>query len=534
MARNELTLSPNKLKDAIASYKGETKKVEWSIRSHRGKQVGFSNATDEEATRPVSLDLNKCPRDFLEHFLKVGDLTENQRRSIMEAMGLGAENVGIHAELSDPIDVHNMIATLGTKDRNLELRIGPRWYPVTVRSEVSDYGYQNEKYCSLKVVLDLTGFRHEQSWAIGKSTFMDSTGAPQTMHGDELLEQLNLRIIQGSIEEHNDRCLRASIMSPKTGLVMDCIGGALVMARNFGGYGSFLVYVGDVGSKEIPKKVVIDDSLEIDKSHGNYGDKTKPDPMPFVRCFNLETKRWMWADVDDFVEHQFDTNATERLVLPETHRRLLDRLFRTDVKTLFGDVLTDKHGGMIILANGSAGVGKTLTAEIFSEITKKPLYVMEMYELGLKVEEIEGNLDRIFKRVTRWNAVLLMDECDIFLAQRGSDLRHNVLVGIFLRLMDYYRGLLFLTSNRAEVIDEAFRSRITLKLDYPKLDRDARHQVWKIMLHHAGIHLDTLDGIPDVELNGRQIRNMVRLIRAIYGKDVKHADVLATIEFACK
>ena len=176
-----------------------------------------------------------------------------------------------------------------------------------------------------------------------------------------------------------------------------------------------------------------------------------------------------------------------------------------------------------------------MTAEIFAEITERPLYVMEMSELGIKVEEIEKNLSVIFQRVTKWGAILLMDEADVFLAKRGESLERSVIVGIFLRLMDYYKGLLFLTSNRSDVIDPAFKSRITIKFDYPDLTPEVRKEIWEIMLTKAGIAITGgVDGVPDLPLNGRQIRNMVRLLKVIHGESVTSEQVHDVCNFACK
>ena len=207
-----------------------------------------------------------------------------------------------------------------------------------------------------------------------------------------------------------------------------------------------------------------------------------------------------------------------------------------DARSLFGDLLRGKSGGMVILANGKPGVGKTLTAEVFAEHTKRPLYVMEMGELGTNLASVEQNLQRVFLRATRWNAVLLMDEADIFMHKRDDNLERSAIVGVFLRLLDYYHGLFFLTSNRAEVIDPAFKSRITLQLDYPDLDRDARLKIWDLMFKMANIEVtDGLDGLPDIELNGRQIRNLVRLVKVMNpGGKVTSEKVKEICRFACK
>ena len=75
-----------------------------------------------------------------------------------------------------------------------------------------------------------------------------------------------------------------------------------------------------------------------------------------------------------------------------------------------------------------------------------------------------------FRGTTCPTAVLQFDECEIFLAQRGDGLERSAIVGIFLRMLDYYEGLLFLTTNRPDTLDYAIRSRVMLRLEYPDLD----------------------------------------------------------------
>lgn len=64
-----------------------------------------------------------------------------------------------------------------------------------------------------------------------------------------------------------------------------------------------------------------------------------------------------------------------------------------------------------------------------AENMRAPLYAMSAGELGLTAPEVESNLTAIFELVTKWNAVLLLDEADIFLEQRNThDLERNKLV----------------------------------------------------------------------------------------------------------
>ena len=70
-------------------------------------------------------------------------------------------------------------------------------------------------------------------------------------------------------------------------------------------------------------------------------------------------------------------------------------------------------------------------------------------ELGTNPRELETFLQQILDLANRWQAVLLLDEADVFLEARTSqDLHRNALVSIFLRLLEYFQGILFLTTNR--------------------------------------------------------------------------------------
>lgn len=86
---------------------------------------------------------------------------------------------------------------------------------------------------------------------------------------------------------------------------------------------------------------------------------------------------------------------------------------------------------------------------------------------------------------TKWNAVLLLDEADVFLEARSSnDLERNKLVSNFLRVLEYNAGVLFLTTNRVTNIDAAFQSRIHVSIEYPELSLSSRRH-GLVRLHHA-------------------------------------------------
>jgi len=147
------------------------------------------------------------------------------------------------------------------------------------------------------------------------------------------------------------------------------------------------------------------------------------------------------------------------------------------------------------------------------------------------------------------------------------ELQRNALVSIFLRQLEYFQGIMFLTTNRVETFDEAFQSRIHIALKYNDLDRKAKRIIWGTFLEMVAREEITLaadgnevdgsrdgvvegggeeadnekdgkkadnekDGEKDVqlrqivskieldelarhELNGRQIKNVVRTAQAL-------------------
>lgn len=102
--------------------------------------------------------------------------------------------------------------------------------------------------------------------------------------------------------------------------------------------------------------------------------------------------------------------------------------------------------------HGPPGTGKTLTAEGISELLKCPLYMVSAGELGTDSRYLENELQKILDICHAWGAILLLDEADVFLEKRNMhDIHRNALVSIFLRQLEYFQGILFLTTNRVEV-----------------------------------------------------------------------------------
>lgn len=116
------------------------------------------------------------------------------------------------------------------------------------------------------------------------------------------------------------------------------------------------------------------------------------------------------------------------------------------------DVIQGKGKGLVAVLHGPPGTGKTLTAEGISELLKCPLYMVSAGELGTDSRYLEAELQKILDICHAWGAILLLDEADVFLEKRNiADIHRNALVSIFLRQLEYFQGILFLTTNRVEV-----------------------------------------------------------------------------------
>lgn len=94
-----------------------------------------------------------------------------------------------------------------------------------------------------------------------------------------------------------------------------------------------------------------------------------------------------------------------------------------------GDLVKGKGQGLIILLHGPPGVGKTLTAETIAVHTRRPLYAITCGDIGQSPREIEESLEHHFELAHKWGCVLLLDEADVFLAERQvGDVKRNAMV----------------------------------------------------------------------------------------------------------
>lgn len=242
---------------------------------------------------------------------------------------------------------------------------------------------------------------------------------------------------------------------------------------------------------------------------------------PYVKVFDLAKHEFVIIHVRNITPYVYDKTAEKKLVLDPQTKTLVTILVEGSSEVM-EDIIQGKTGGTIVISTGPPGTGKTLTAEVFSEEIERPLYVVQCSQLGTNEETVEKQLSKVLTRASRWKAILLIDEADVYVHERGTDIQQNAIVGVFLRVLEHYRGVLFLTSNRQTIIDDAIMSRATawIKYEYPSPQQLA--DIWtvlskqyKVEINDKLIH-ELVEAFPHI--SGRNVKNMLKLARMLLRK----------------
>lgn len=231
-------------------------------------------------------------------------------------------------------------------------------------------------------------------------------------------------------------------------------------------------------------------------------------------AYSFRARKFFVANIDSISKISAPKNSFRDLKIEADHKRILKALVgshfqKQDIRRENKDAILDqdfirgKGSGLVILLHGVPGVGKTTTAEAVALNNSKPLFALTSGDLGSTPRDVEKALRETFRLATLWDCVLLLDEADLFLAKRDvGDLERNSLVSgkssdlikgisvvtlhaVFLRVLDYYDGVLFLTTNRVGTVDEAFRSRIHLTLYYPPLKKKQAIEIFKVNIRRV-------------------------------------------------
>ena len=172
--------------------------------------------------------------------------------------------------------------------------------------------------------------------------------------------------------------------------------------------------------------------------------------------------------------------------------------------------------GVSALFSGPPGTGKTLCAEAIAAELNHPLLSIPVQTVLSKwVGQAEKNLAHVFKQAGTHRAVLLLDEADSLLKERGKDgaSRHDdSLVNTLLSLIERHDGVVLLTTNLVEHLDPALARRLTYHMQLPFPDAEARAAIWKRLLPNTAPVNGTIDLVKLGQahrLTGGHIKNAV-------------------------
>ncbi|CZR59474.1 uncharacterized protein PAC_09366 [Phialocephala subalpina] len=243
-----------------------------------------------------------------------------------------------------------------------------------------------------------------------------------------------------------------------------------------------------------------------------------------VAAYSLSFKEWGLIEIESIRPVVWQEGAYDMLQMDPEKKEVVRGVIESHhaSSTAFDDFIPGKGRGLVFLLYGPPGCGKTMTAESAAETLHRPLYYISGAELGLldnlnyQSISIEEKLGRIFKRIARWEAILLFDEADTFVASRGGrdhDGKRNALTSILLRMLEYQSGIIFLTTNRITDFDKALFSRVHVTLQFEQLLPSQRRFIWENMTRQTDCDFSESDfeRLSQIPLDGRTIKNILRV-----------------------
>ena len=181
-------------------------------------------------------------------------------------------------------------------------------------------------------------------------------------------------------------------------------------------------------------------------------------------------------------------------------------------------------GGPAVLFTGGPGTGKSLAAREIAQRLGQPLFQLNLASTVSKwVGETEKNMSRVFEQMSGTPGCIVIDEADSILSKRvtvkeGRDQYANLTVSHLLTLIEMHRGLVMLTTNLRQNLDDAYLRRIALIVEFAAPGPELRRSMLLNALAHTGLspERESLAGLASaIDLTGAEIGNAVRLAAAL-------------------
>lgn len=172
--------------------------------------------------------------------------------------------------------------------------------------------------------------------------------------------------------------------------------------------------------------------------------------------------------------------------------------------------------GVRALFVGESGTGKTLAASYIATALAAPLYRVDLSAVMNKyIGESEKNLAQLLDYAAASDVVLLFDEADALFGSRSDGKETgerfaNMLTNFLLTRIETHPGIVILTTNSRERIDNAFSRRLDVIVEFPLPDFEERLHLWGSHLGERGPGDAIYRNLASYcDLAGGQLRNVV-------------------------
>ena len=198
--------------------------------------------------------------------------------------------------------------------------------------------------------------------------------------------------------------------------------------------------------------------------------------------------------------------------------------------------------GVRALFNGPSGTGKTLAAKVLAAVLRSDVYRVDLASVVNKyIGETEKNLSQLLARAEELDVILLIDEGDSLMTNRtdvksANDRYANLETNYLLQRLESYQGVVLVTTNAGNRIDQAFQRRFDVSVNFFPPDANERLAIWQ--LHLPAAHRVGAARLQEVArycaLTGGQIRNAalhasLLAVEAGRGGLVEDADLEAAV-----
>lgn len=232
-----------------------------------------------------------------------------------------------------------------------------------------------------------------------------------------------------------------------------------------------------------------------------YGEKLKPKFSPGFPAKEVYTPL-EWEDL-----------VVNSAIQDQIHQM---RLWVKHYETLRESCGMGKHllPGYRALFYGPSGTGKTLTAALLGKEFGREVYRVDLSQVVSKyIGETEKNMENIFTQAENKNSILIFDEADALFGKRtqtrsSNDRYANQEVSYLLQRVESFNGLIILTTNFKNNIDDAFLRRFNCLIQYSKPETEERALLWRKIIP-SDMSLEDPDIVSKIaekyELTGAQI-----------------------------